>query len=67
MPSAEGISVNITLIFSLNQQLRRLGGAGTSVDDAVFAITTDDVRDDCEVFEPVYNDEYQTRTLGSDQ
>ncbi|MFD9481769.1 MULTISPECIES: transaldolase [Streptomyces] len=56
-----GVTTNPTIFASAlskgdryNQQLRRLGGAGTSVDDAVFAITTDDVRDGCDVFEPVH-------------
>ncbi|AWZ06989.1 MULTISPECIES: transaldolase [unclassified Streptomyces] len=56
-----GVTTNPTIFASAlskgdryDQQLRRLGSAGTSVDDAVFALTTDDVRDACEVFGPVY-------------
>lgn len=41
--------------------MRRLGSEGGSVDDAVFALTTDDVRDGCEAFRPVYE-----RTGGTD-
>ncbi|RMI04663.1 transaldolase [Cellulomonas triticagri] len=36
-------------------QLRELATAGTDVDDAVFAITTDDVRDAADVLRPVYD------------
>ncbi|MEI2775811.1 MAG: transaldolase [Tetrasphaera sp.] len=36
-------------------QVAELAEAGTSVDDAVFAITTQDVRDACDVFRPIYD------------
>lgn len=36
-------------------QVAELAQAGTSVDDAVFAITTQDVRDACDVFRPIYD------------
>ncbi|WP_308312067.1 transaldolase [Streptomyces albipurpureus] len=56
-----GITTNPTIFASAlsrgdryTAQLRRLGRAGTSVDDAVFALTTDDVRDGCDVFGPVH-------------
>ncbi|WP_411107693.1 transaldolase [Streptomyces sp. cmx-4-9] len=56
-----GVTTNPTIFASAlskgdryNEQLRRLGAAGTSVDEAVFALTTDDVRDGCDVFGPVY-------------
>lgn len=35
-------------------QLTELGEAGKSVEEAVFALTTQDVRDACDVFAPVY-------------
>ncbi|MFD9396578.1 transaldolase [Streptomyces sp. NPDC060000] len=56
-----GVTTNPTIFASAlskgdryTEQLRRLGGEGASVDDAVFALTTDDVRDGCEVFAPVH-------------
>lgn len=42
-------------------QVAELAQAGSSVDDAVFAITTQDVRDACDVFRPIYDS-----TLGKD-
>jgi len=36
-------------------QLNELAAAGASVDDAIFAATTDDVRNACDVFRPVYD------------
>lgn len=36
-------------------QVAELAAAGTPVDDAVFAITTQDVRDACDVFRPIYD------------
>jgi transaldolase len=36
-------------------QLARLAAAGASVDDAVFRITTDDVRSGCDILRPVYD------------
>ncbi|WP_308340600.1 MULTISPECIES: transaldolase [unclassified Streptomyces] len=56
-----GVTTNPTIFASAlskgdryNEQLRTLGGKGASVDDAVFALTTDDVRDGCDVFAPVF-------------
>ncbi|MEE4544076.1 transaldolase [Streptomyces sp. V4-01] len=56
-----GVTTNPTISASAlsqgdryNEQLRALGGKGASVDDAVFALTTDDVRDGCDVLTPVY-------------
>jgi transaldolase len=37
-------------------QLRVLAEAGTTLEDAVFAMTTDDVRDACDVLLPIYQD-----------
>lgn len=42
-------------------QVAELAAAGASVDDAVLALTTTDVRDACEVLEPVFE-----RTAGED-
>ena len=36
-------------------QVRELAAAGADVDEAVFAITTDDVRDACDVLRPVFD------------
>ena len=36
------------------EQMRELAAAGTSVEEAVFAATCDDVRNACDVFAPVY-------------
>ncbi|MFE6852498.1 transaldolase [Streptomyces sp. NPDC057674] len=56
-----GVTTNPTIFASAlskgdryNEQLRSLSQAGDSVDDAVFALTTDDVRDACEELLPVY-------------
>ncbi len=38
-----------------DDQLRELAAAGTSLEDAVFAMTTDDVRHACDVFRPVHD------------
>ena len=35
-------------------QVRELAGHGASVDEAIFSITTDDVRDACDIFLPVF-------------
>lgn len=64
-----GVTTNPTIFASAlskgdrySEQLRRLGGEGSSVDDAVFALTTtDDVRSACDAFGPVYE-----RTGGTD-
>lgn len=49
-----GVTTNPTILASApskrdryNEQLCRLGDEGSSVDDAVFPLTTDDVRDAC--------------------
>lgn len=39
---------------SYEEQTRELAASGTSVDDAIIEITTDDVRDACDVFRPVF-------------
>jgi transaldolase len=56
-----GVTTNPT-IFQLamskgtayDDQLEKLAAAGTSVDDAVFEMTTDDVRNACDVMAPVW-------------
>lgn len=40
---------------SYAEQVSKLAADGASVDDAIFTITTDDVRDACDVFRPVYD------------
>ncbi len=40
---------------SYNAQVTELAGKGTELDDAIFAITTDDVRDACDVFRPIFD------------
>ncbi|MFD4005825.1 transaldolase [Streptomyces rubiginosohelvolus] len=56
-----GVTTNPTIFASAlsrgkryNEQLRRLGIEGSSVDEAVFALTTDDVRDGCDALAPVF-------------
>ncbi|MFG2768078.1 transaldolase [Streptomyces rubiginosohelvolus] len=56
-----GVTTNPTIFASAlskgkryNEQLRRLGAEGSSVDEAVFELTTDDVREGCDVLFPVY-------------
>ncbi|MEC3992954.1 transaldolase [Actinacidiphila sp. DG2A-62] len=56
-----GVTTNPTIFASAlsegdryNEQLRALSGKGASVDDAVFALTTDDVREGCDVLAPVH-------------
>lgn len=56
-----GVTTNPTIFASAlakgdryNEQLRRLAAEGVSVDDAVFALTTDDVRAACRTFGTVY-------------
>ncbi|MFC9292142.1 transaldolase family protein, partial [Streptomyces sp. NPDC057052] len=63
-----GVTTNPTIFASAlsngdrySDQLRRLGGEGAGVDDAVFALTTDDVREGCRAFRDVYR-----RTGGRD-
>ncbi|MFI8230846.1 transaldolase [Streptomyces sp. NPDC085900] len=56
-----GVTTNPTIFASAlskgdryNDQLARLGAQGARVDDAVFALTTDDVREGCRAFREVY-------------
>ncbi|MGW0673190.1 transaldolase [Streptomyces sp. NPDC002746] len=56
-----GVTTNPTIFASAlsrgdryTEQLRHLGSEGRSVDDAVFALTTDDVRAGCQAFNAVY-------------
>ncbi|MFF7195034.1 transaldolase [Streptomyces sp. NPDC008079] len=63
-----GVTTNPTIFASAlskgdrySEQLRRLGAEGASVDEAVFALTTDDVRTGCDLFAPVHE-----RTGGTD-
>ncbi|MGQ4481408.1 transaldolase [Streptomyces sp. SAS_276] len=63
-----GVTTNPTIFASAlskgeryNEQLRRLGAQGSSVDDAVFTLTTDDVRAGCQEFAPIHR-----RTGGTD-
>jgi transaldolase len=62
-----GITTNPTIFASAlsagdryDSQLRDLARHGTSVDEAVFTVTTDDVRSACDVLAPVYR---QTESL----
>jgi transaldolase len=57
-----GVTTNPTIFASAmakgeryNEQLSRLAQEGTSLDDAVFALTTSDVREGCRVLRPVYD------------
>ncbi len=63
-----GVTTNPTIFqkalsegHAYDEQVDELAAAGTSVDDAVFALTTRDVRDACDVLRPVYD-----RTDGQD-
>ncbi|MFD4540146.1 transaldolase [Streptomyces bauhiniae] len=56
-----GVTTNPTIFASAlskgdryNDQLARLGAQGAQVDDAVFTLTTDDVREGCRAFREVY-------------
>ncbi|MFJ7905044.1 transaldolase [Streptomyces sp. NPDC096198] len=56
-----GVTTNPTIFASAlsrgdryANQLSRLGAQGAQVDDAVFALTTDDVREGCRAFQEVY-------------
>lgn len=56
-----GVTTNPTIFASAlskgdryNDQLAHLGAQGAGVDDAVFALTTDDVREGCRAFREVY-------------
>ncbi|MFJ9251089.1 transaldolase [Streptomyces sp. NPDC101776] len=56
-----GVTTNPTIFASAlsrgdryTEQLRRLAAEGASVDDAVFALTTDDVRAACRAFAPIH-------------
>lgn len=60
--SVTGVTTNPTIFASAlsqgdayNDQLRELADAGVDVDEAIFQITTDDVRDACDVLRPVYD------------
>ena len=57
-----GVTTNPTIFASAlasgdayDAQLRTLAAEGASVEDAVLALTTDDVRDACDVLRPVYD------------
>ncbi|WIX82809.1 transaldolase [Amycolatopsis carbonis] len=57
-----GITTNPTIFASAlahgdryEAQLRKLAEAGSSVEDTVFVLTTDDVRSACQVLRPVYD------------
>lgn len=57
-----GVTTNPTIFASAlakgsayDAKVAELAAAGTSVTDAVFAITTGDVRDACDIFRPVYD------------
>ena len=57
-----GVTTNPTIFASAlaegdaySEQVRELAADGADVDDAVFALTTDDVRDACDVLRPVYD------------
>ena len=57
-----GVTTNPTIFASAlasgdayDEQLRELAHAGVGVEDAVFTITTDDVRQACDVLRPVYD------------
>ncbi|MBG6184918.1 transaldolase [Arthrobacter sp. CAN_A214] len=63
-----GITSNPTIFASAlsrgdlyQEQLRRLANEHSSVDDAVFTITTDDVRQACTILQPIYE-----RSAGQD-
>jgi transaldolase len=63
-----GVTTNPTIFASAlahgdryDDQLRQLAEQGASLDDAVLAITTDDVRAACDMLEPIYQ-----RTGGTD-
>lgn len=60
--SVVGITTNPTIFAAAlsrgdryTSQLRALAESGTSVDDAVFVITTDDVRAACRILRPVHD------------
>jgi len=60
--SVVGVTTNPTIFASAlakgnayDAKVEELAKAGTSVTDAVFAITTGDVRDACDIFRPVYD------------
>ncbi|MBW8173187.1 transaldolase [Ornithinimicrobium sp. Arc0846-15] len=59
--SVVGVTTNPTIFQSAisdgeayNEQVAELAAAGKDVDDVVFALTTDDVRDACDVLLPIY-------------
>jgi transaldolase len=61
--NVSGVTTNPT-IFALalskgeayEGQLEQLAGHGASVDEAIFSITTDDVRNACDLFRPLYDE-----------
>ncbi|MDE0546813.1 transaldolase [Microbacterium sp. C7(2022)] len=60
--NVSGVTTNPTIFAgaltngeSYAEQVATLAAANTSVDDAIFAITTDDVRDAADIFRPVYD------------
>src|SRR3954452_25150350 len=60
--NVSGVTTNPTIFATaLSQghvyedQVSKLAAAGTSTDDAIFEITTDDVRDACDIFRPVFD------------
>jgi transaldolase len=57
-----GVTTNPTIFASAlakgdayDDQLRQLAAKGTTVDEAIFEVTTDDVRTACDVLRPVYD------------
>lgn len=57
-----GVTTNPTIFASAlakgeryEEQVRTLAGKGVDVDEAVFTLTTDDVRNGCDVLRPVYD------------
>ncbi|MCH1866742.1 transaldolase [Nocardioides sp. CFH 31398] len=62
--SVVGVTTNPSIFASAlgsgdayDEQLRELAGKGVGVDDAIFTITTDDVREACDVLAPVFSGE----------
>jgi transaldolase len=60
--NVSGVTTNPTIFagalsngHSYETQVAELAAAGTSTDDAIFQITTDDVRDATDIFRPVYD------------
>src|SRR6476620_2759814 len=60
--SVVGVTTNTTIFASAlsdgeryDEQVRELAAAGKDADEAIFAITTTDVRDACDVLKPVFD------------